>query len=140
MLCDGMPVYVDNAQLPFRDMLMSHMTADTLDELHEMADRIGMQRRWFQKPPKASYPHYDIPDERRFLAIKYGTIPIGRRATLHYAAKLGLEWARECDDEVLREEVMARSRKAFERSKKYALIHAASANAPHEEVSPGEKL
>ena len=39
-------------------MKMCHMLADTLDELHAMADRIGVARRHFQTDSSA--PHYDI--------------------------------------------------------------------------------
>jgi len=34
-----------------------HLTADTLDELHAEAARIGLQRRWFQS---GRHPHYDV--------------------------------------------------------------------------------
>ena len=42
-------VYVGKREYQYRRMLMSHMIADTLDELHEMADKIGVSRRHFQK-------------------------------------------------------------------------------------------
>lgn len=87
-----MSIYVDNARLPFRGYVMSHMTADTLDELHAMADQIGMKRQWFQTPPKASHPHYDIPEHLRTKALALGALEVGPRTTLHYAARLGLEW------------------------------------------------
>lgn len=38
-------------------MYMCHMLADTITELHTMADRIGIQRKWFQNK---GIPHYDI--------------------------------------------------------------------------------
>ena len=88
-----MPVYVDQARYPFKGYIMCHMTADTLAELHDMAGRIQMKRQWFQIPPKASYPHYDIPRARRALAIHYGAIEVNDRTSLYYAARLGLEWA-----------------------------------------------
>ncbi len=72
-----MPVYVDNYRARFRGMIMCHMVADTLDELHAMADGIGMARRWFQN--KAGKPHYDIPLDLRERAIALGAIEINMR-------------------------------------------------------------
>ena len=51
-----MPVYVDNQKNPYGRMKMCHMLADTLEELHAMADLIGIKRKWFQNE---STPHYD---------------------------------------------------------------------------------
>lgn len=87
-----MPVYVDPARYPFKGHIMCHMTADSLSELHDMAGRIGMRREWFQIPPKASFPHYDIPLPRRSLAVNLGAIEVNERTTLYFAAQLGLEW------------------------------------------------
>ena len=42
-----MAVYVDSANIPYRNMVMCHLIADTLPELHEMAFKIGMKREWF---------------------------------------------------------------------------------------------
>jgi hypothetical protein len=50
------------------------MMADTEEELHEMAARLGLKRAWFQEPPKASVPHYDLTPSRRALAIRYGAV------------------------------------------------------------------
>ena len=38
-------------------MVMCHLWGDTIDELYAMADRIGVARRWLQRPPKASWTH-----------------------------------------------------------------------------------
>ena len=73
-------VYVDAASYPYRGMLMCHMIADTPDELHAMAARIGVERRWFQAPPKASFWHYDIAKSKRALAVKAGAIECDRNA------------------------------------------------------------
>ena len=77
---------------------MCHMIADTLEELHAMADQIGMERHWFQAPPKASHPHYDIPESKRERALSFGAREVCQRAGLHYAARLGLEWAEDQND------------------------------------------
>lgn len=66
-----MAVYVDDYRAPYRSMHLSHLTADTLEELHAMADRIGLKRKWFQK---GSSPHYDISESKRSLAIAHGAI------------------------------------------------------------------
>ena len=73
-----MPVYVDRARNGYGRMVMCHMIADTPAELHAMADRIGVARRWFQQPPKASFWHYDIAQTRRTLAIAAGAIDCER--------------------------------------------------------------
>lgn len=72
-----MTVYVDDMHKismgKYGRMKMSHMIADTIDELHDMAEKIGIQRKWFQCPPRASYPHYDICIAMRKKAIEiYG--------------------------------------------------------------------
>lgn len=49
-----------------------HMFSDTEAELHEMADKIGMRRVWFQPFPAHSLPHYDLSQTRRILAVSHG--------------------------------------------------------------------
>lgn len=71
-----MSVYIDSANIPYRNMIMCHMIADTHNELHDMADKIGMKREWFQKK---SFPHYDVPLFRKKKAIELGVIEISRR-------------------------------------------------------------
>lgn len=90
----AMAVYVDSARHPFKGHMMCHMTADSLEDLHDMARCLEMKRAWFQAPPKASFPHYDIPAPRRARAIDYGALEVDSRTSLYFAAKLGIEWAR----------------------------------------------
>ncbi len=54
-----MTVYVDDMRAPYGRMVMCHMLADTDDELHAMADHIGVARRWHQKAG-TPHSHYDI--------------------------------------------------------------------------------
>lgn len=71
-------VYVDSERNQFRHMVMSHMVADTLEELHTMAQQLGLKRRWFQTS-RSGMPHYDICQTKRALAISFGAVEIDRR-------------------------------------------------------------
>lgn len=74
-----MTVYVDNMRAQFGRMVMCHMLADTDDELHAMAARIGVARRWWQSPEKTSGSHYDIALSKRALAVQFGAVEITLR-------------------------------------------------------------
>jgi hypothetical protein len=74
-----MAVYVDNMRAPYGRMLMCHMVADTPDELHAMADKIGVARRWYQGPPKGRWAHYDICLSKRAQAVAAGAVEIDMR-------------------------------------------------------------
>lgn len=71
-----MAVYVDDMRAAFGRMVMCHMIADTDEELFAMADRIGVDRRWWQRPPKASSSHFDIALSKRALAVQCGALEI----------------------------------------------------------------
>jgi hypothetical protein len=59
-------------------MIMCHMVADSDDELHAMAARIGVSRRWHQGPPRHD-SHYDIALSKRRLAVKNGAVEVSWR-------------------------------------------------------------
>lgn len=61
-----MTVYVDDMRAQFRGMTMCHMIADTDQELHAMADKIGVLRKWYQND------HYDIALAKRQHAVRAG--------------------------------------------------------------------
>ena len=71
-----MSVYVDDAVHPWRGQRWAHLMADTLQELHAMAQRLGIPRRAFQN--KTSGAHYDVTVDLREDAIRLGAIPISR--------------------------------------------------------------
>lgn len=73
-----MAVYVDSMQAPFRNMIMCHMMADTTEELLDMADKIGVKRKWIQYPG-TSKEHFDICLSKRELAIRHGAKEISWR-------------------------------------------------------------
>lgn len=72
-----MAVFVDDPRIAYRRMKMCHMVADSLNELHNMARRIGVKRKWFQNKP--GKPHYDICISKRKLAIDFGALPVDGR-------------------------------------------------------------
>lgn len=81
-----MAVYVDELAdwgwiMHGKSVLSCHMITDAVDleELHEMADRIGLKRSWFQD---GNDPHYDLTKARRYKAIELGATRIGRRETV----------------------------------------------------------
>jgi len=49
------------------------MFADSLEELHEFANKIGMKKTWFQD---RKLPHYDLTVKRRQLALSLGAIEV----------------------------------------------------------------
>lgn len=72
-----MAVYVDDQKNRYRGMVMCHMVADTEDELHQMADSIGIKRAWYQKHKRL--PHYDISQSKRKQAVDIGAVEITAR-------------------------------------------------------------
>lgn len=66
----------DDAPKCFRNKPSCHMYADTLPELHTMAQRLGLRRTWFQNHPLC--PHYDLTEGRRAAAVKFGAVEHNR--------------------------------------------------------------
>lgn len=83
-----MTVYVDDVRHKFGNMVMCHMWADTLDELLSMADKIGVQRKWLQQPPKASWVHFDIAASKKALALHAGAVLTDKYGPVEHTAKL----------------------------------------------------
>ena len=63
-------VYIDDMNAPYGRMRMFHMIADTEEELHLMADKIGVARKWYQGN------HYDVCTKMKRLALDLGAIEI----------------------------------------------------------------
>lgn len=75
-----MTVYVDDMRMPARvgrlNAKWSHLMADTDEELHAFAERLGLKRSWHQKPG-TPISHYDVTDSKRDEALRLGAVPIG---------------------------------------------------------------
>lgn len=81
-----MAIYVDNERIPWRGTLWCHLVADSLDELHRFASKLGLKRAWFQD--KASYPHYDVTMSVRERALGLGALPARKRQMIASATLL----------------------------------------------------
>lgn len=58
-----------------------HLQADTPEELHEFARRIGLRREWFQaKPGRPENDHYDLTRVGRERALELGAVDEDRAA------------------------------------------------------------
>jgi hypothetical protein len=73
-----------------------HLTCDTSDELHVMAARLGLLRRWCQHEGRPT-EHYDLAPGLRARAIKKGCIEEDRHGLarrLEHGTRNGTENAR----------------------------------------------
>lgn len=85
-----MACYVDDVRHPFGNMVMCHLWADSEAELLAMVDRIGVQRRWIQRPPRASWTHFDISLGKKAKAVAAGAIVTDRFGPSEHTAKLDI--------------------------------------------------
>jgi hypothetical protein len=73
-----MAVYIDNFNAKYGRMIMCHMIADTTDELLDMADKIGVQRKWIQDKDTPN-EHFDVALTSKAKGIAAGAIEINFR-------------------------------------------------------------
>lgn len=86
-----MTVYVDDVRHRFRNMVMCHLWADDIGELHTFAlGVLGMKMQWFQCPPKASWEHYDIALQKKALALRNGAVLTDKYGPLVHTCNLQL--------------------------------------------------
>jgi hypothetical protein len=83
-----MSVYVDDATISAtvgrHTSRWSHLTADSRDELHAFAERLGLQRSYFQPGSAMANPgsfsaegwHYDLTEPKREQALRLGAVPV----------------------------------------------------------------
>jgi hypothetical protein len=75
-----MAVYVDDARIPARGRVWSHMVADAAEELHRAAEALGLQR-WMAQD-RGRTLHYDLPEPLRRRALELGVARAITRAEL----------------------------------------------------------
>ena len=84
-----MAIYVDFMCIEYKGYKWCHMLADNLQELHEFAALIEVDKRLFHR--NASYPHYDVTVQMRILALENGAIAADRKTIIKCAKKLKVE-------------------------------------------------
>jgi hypothetical protein len=62
--------------------LWCHLMADSLEELHAFAARLGLKREWFQGD------HYDLIPRRREHAVRLGALEVPARRLVEIRRKL----------------------------------------------------
>lgn len=85
---------------------MCHLWADADEELLNMVDRIGMQRKWIQGHPvlsfgkhrDASWVHFDISLEKKALAIQAGATLTDKYGPVRHTVKIRLAEAIKNND------------------------------------------
>jgi hypothetical protein len=70
-------VYIGTRKYKYGRMIMSHMVADSLDELHNMAQFIGIPQKYFQN--KKGKPHYDVSQVKKRKALALGAKEVNDR-------------------------------------------------------------
>lgn len=68
-------IYVDSMRASYGRMKMCHMISDSTAELLDMADKIGVARKWLQNAGTAR-EHFDIAMSKRALAVHFGAVEI----------------------------------------------------------------
>lgn len=74
-----MAIYVDDPIWAWQGLKWCHLLADTEEELHRFARRMGVHRLIYQGPPKTRAPHYDLTGYERDRAIAQGAIACTRQ-------------------------------------------------------------
>lgn len=74
-----MAIYIGTKEYKYDRTIMSHMVADTLEELHEMAENCGIVRRHFQDGKR---PHYNVCKESKKLVINKGAILVNNKTII----------------------------------------------------------
>ena len=70
-------IYVDHARLRLGLMKMSHLMADTPEELREVAEELGLTK--YIQYPNTPKEHLDVSETKRTEAIKLGAIEVDSR-------------------------------------------------------------
>lgn len=83
-----MAVFVDDVRHAFGRMVMCHMWADSEEELDHFAAWLGLDLKWKQQPPKASWVHYDVSLSKKREALAMGAQLTDKFGPVEHVARL----------------------------------------------------
>ena len=76
ILVDERPVPGPRGRM-WHHMATDNLSEDGLEELHSMADALGLRREWLHRRPHL--PHYDVPPEIKAAAMALGAQEVPAR-------------------------------------------------------------
>jgi hypothetical protein len=76
---------------------MSHMIADTKEELFQMVEKVGLPKKHYQ--PRASFPHFDVMMSTRAKAVAEGAVELTNKQLIEKIRELRLtdHWKAEIE-------------------------------------------
>lgn len=86
-------------------MVTCHMIADSVEELFEMANKIGLRPEWFQP---WSHPHFDVSKTRQTRALAHGAKRLERA---EFVGRIRSYRKKILDDRVERERLWEMTRR-----------------------------
>ena len=94
-----MAVYVDSEHIEWQGNTWCHLVADSAQELHAFARRLGLRRAWFQS--ESHYPHYDVTTSMQERALALGAVLADRHTIVSCGRKLRAELLEQRQSEQL---------------------------------------
>lgn len=79
-------IYIDDAEVSKYGRCWFHLTADSLEELHAFAARIGLPSHAFHLG--ARHPHYDVTESQRLRALSSGARAVSPRDLVRIARQV----------------------------------------------------
>ena len=80
---DEMTVCLKSEHWPYSHVC--HLVADSVEELHVFAGRLGLKRAWFQD--RLYLPHYDLTIGKRLNAVRLGAIALDQSQFAEFMRK-----------------------------------------------------
>lgn len=87
-------IFIGTRKYKYGRMVLSHMCANTLGELHAMAELLGLKKDWFQNTP-GKIPHYDVCQLKKQLALNNGARLVNDRTLVLMYKKREIQYEKQ---------------------------------------------